>query len=115
MTREEELLDRVEEQKKYIKLLEEQNEALQEKMGKAVKDLEQFRQVEQKKLDDALDDLDDLPDKKYYEKKKKSYNMFKAAAKEIDDEEKEELEIKVPLSDDELVDALNSIDIEEKL
>jgi hypothetical protein len=76
MTREEELLERIEEQKKYIKLLEEQNEALQEKMGKAVKELEQFRQVEQAKIDAALDDIDTIPGKPYLKWKKLTFSKL---------------------------------------
>jgi vacuolar-type H+-ATPase subunit D/Vma8 len=110
MTREEELLERIEEQKKYIKLLEEQNEALQKKTGDAIKELDQFRQNEQKKLDDALDELDELPlvkDKPY----KKPYNMFRAAEKEELEDELGAYKNKYEeLSDEDLLKELDSID-----
>jgi vacuolar-type H+-ATPase subunit D/Vma8 len=96
MTREEELLEHIEEQKKYIKLLEEQNEALQKKTGDAVKELDQFRQNEQKKLDDALNDLDELPMKQPYTMKQPYNKPMKT------------------LTDQELLDQLNAIDFDEK-
>jgi DNA repair ATPase RecN len=118
MTREEELLEHIEEQKKYIKLLEEQNEALQKKTGDAVKELDQFRQNEQKKLDDALNDIDKpLSDKPYLKWKKKPFNMYAAAEKESDDEDmsvKPTKTAKATMTDEELLDQLDGIDFDEK-
>ena len=97
MTREEELLERIEEQKKYIKLLEEQNEALQKKTGDAIKELDQFRQVEQAKLDRALDDDLDLDVKSPYKAAVKKHTD--AYAKKFED-----------MAENELKDALEGIE-----
>jgi hypothetical protein len=117
MTREEELLDRIDEQKRYIKSLEAHIEGLQEKLSDTQKELEKHTTEDidtplPEKDEDVFNIKVEFEKMKKYEEIKKKYNTQPKSCEDWDlaDEEKPSKPMMCNMSDDELLDQLDSLD-----
>lgn len=100
MTRNEELTDRIEEQKRYIKVLEDQNEDLKKRLAEAEEEVAQFAQANEYM---KAETMEKMYEDQYENKpvKQKSYKSVAGTCKPTKSAD--------PL-EDALIDALNDVD-----